>query len=138
VASFVFGGYEMMQFFEVLTEDKPGVLARVVGIVGARGENIARIAAAPVAAGFSRIVVLVEMPVAQAEFVRRKLLKIVTVLSAGVQPAASTSGSITLDDNEQTARKEPVVAPGRLACGMPGSAISDGGAHGLPARAAGI
>ena len=127
-----------MQFFEVLTEDKPGVLARVAGIVGARGENITRIVAAPVGEGFSRILVLVEMPVVQAEFVRRKLLKIVTVISAGVQPATATSDSITLNDDEQTARKESVVAPGRLACGVPGSAVSDRGSRGLSAGAAGV
>ena len=77
----------MMQCFEVLTEDKPGVLARVTGVVGARGENIAHLVASPARTGLSRIIVLVEMSPVHAEYVRRKLMKIVTVVSAEVHVA---------------------------------------------------
>jgi acetolactate synthase small subunit len=78
----------MIQLIEVLAEDKPGVLARVTGVIGARGENIARLSASPAtAAGTSRIVVSVDMSQAHAEFVRRKLLKMVNVLSAAVRSA---------------------------------------------------
>jgi acetolactate synthase small subunit len=87
----------MLQCFEITTEDKPGVLARIAGIVGARGENIARVMAAPAGPGVSRIVVLVDMSGMHAEFVCRKLLKIVHVLSVCVQLAATAGEAEILE-----------------------------------------
>jgi hypothetical protein len=45
--------------------------------------------ATPAGAGVSRIAVIVQMSPVHAEFVRRKLLKIISVLSASLQLAAS-------------------------------------------------
>ena len=68
--------------FTVLTEDKAGVLARVTSVLGARGENIQRLSAVPESPAVSRITAEVLMAPHHAEFVRRKLSKLVYVLDA--------------------------------------------------------
>jgi acetolactate synthase-1/3 small subunit len=71
----------MLHLFTISAEDKPGVLARITGLLGARGENITRISAHPAARkGAATITAVVEMSEQHAEFVRRKILKLVAVL----------------------------------------------------------
>jgi acetolactate synthase small subunit len=76
-----------MYLFTILAEDRPGVLARITGILAARGENIARLTAAP-HGNLSRISASVEMRAEAAEYARRKLLKLVQVVGVDVDAAA--------------------------------------------------
>jgi acetolactate synthase small subunit len=81
----------MMHLFEIVAENKPGVLARAAGIAGARGENIERIAAMPaVDTNMARIIILIELSPVHAEYVRRKLLKMIHVCSVVVRAAGSS------------------------------------------------
>lgn len=77
--------------FTVVVEDKAGVLARVTALLGARGENIQRLSAVSEAPARARIIAEVAMAPYQAEFVRRKLSKLVYVLEvkAEVSPGAN-------------------------------------------------
>ena len=68
--------------FTVVAEDKAGVLARVTSVLGARGENIQRLTAVPEAPALARITAEVVMSPHHAEFVVRKLSKLVYVLES--------------------------------------------------------
>ena len=68
--------------FTIVAEDKAGVLARVTSLLGARGENIQRLSAAPEEPARARITAEVFMTAQHAELVRRKLSKLVYVLDA--------------------------------------------------------
>ena len=71
----------MLYLFTILAEDKPGVLARITGLLGARGENITRISAQPgKEKGTAAISAVLHMSEQHAEFVRRKILKLIAVL----------------------------------------------------------
>ena len=71
--------------FTVVAEDKAGVLARVTSLLGARGENILRLSAVPEAPALARITAEVMMTPQHAEFVVRKLSKLVYVLESRVE-----------------------------------------------------
>jgi acetolactate synthase-1/3 small subunit len=88
-----------MYLFTILTEDKPGVLARITGLLGARGENITSISAVPGdRKGTATITATVGMSEQHAEFVRRKILKLVSVLEASTQLHESEP-SFTIDSS---------------------------------------
>lgn len=73
----------MSQIISVLVENKPGVLARITGMLSARGFNIESLTVAPTEnKALSRMTVVVDVDEGQQEKVVKQLNKIVCVVEA--------------------------------------------------------
>lgn len=82
----------------VLVENKPGVLARISGLISRRGFNIESLAVGPTEhEEISRITVVVEVDELVLEQVTKQLNKLVEVLKVvELEPAASVQRELTL------------------------------------------
>ncbi len=82
----------------VLVEDKPGVLARIAGLISRRGFNIESLAVGPTERpGFSRMTIVVNADELPLEQVTKQLNKLVNVLKiVELDPASSVRRELLL------------------------------------------
>lgn len=72
----------MASSFSILSEDNPGVLMRIAGLIGRRGYNIESLSVGHTETpGISRFTVVIEGEEAVYEQIRKQLLKLIEVIS---------------------------------------------------------
>ncbi len=85
-------------FLDVVTEDKHGALARIVGVFASLGLNIEHLTAFPSAhAGFTDVRVRVKADESMLRTLSRKLRRIVTVVEVqgSLEPSEPMDGRLT-------------------------------------------
>jgi acetolactate synthase I/III small subunit len=102
----------MKQTIQLLVENKPGVLMRVIGIIAAKGFNVESLQVQPDAghAGITRILVVAEIDLRLRLRLVNEMNRLVQVLSA-VDVSAGVSEDVYHDGTLLTAEQIPDAYP---------------------------